>query len=65
MKVVLVVKQWRDSNLQNAKRDDVADGLFVEGSYFEGKIFLEPEDERDLRKALGEGYYLEAIINKP
>jgi hypothetical protein len=65
MRIVLVMKNWRDSQLQAVRRDDISEGTFEPGAFFEGEIFLEPEDERELRAALLEGFYPEAIINRP
>jgi hypothetical protein len=65
MRVILVMKNWRDSNLDETRRDDINEGLFEPGAYFEGEFFLEPEDERAMREALQSGYYPEVILNRP
>lgn len=65
MRIILVFKHWRDSELQATRRDDIQEGLFEPGSYFEGEFFLEPEDEKALTEALRTGYYPEIIINRP
>ncbi len=65
MRIVIVVKNWRDSNLEQTRRDNLNEGLFEPGAYFEGEFFLEPEDEKVLREALRSGYYPEVILNRP
>ena len=65
MKVAMVLREWRNSNLQVVERDDVSDGLFVEGQTFDGALFLEHEDEVALQDAMREGYYLVMFVNRP
>lgn len=65
MRIVMVVKSWRDSELVETRRDDIQEGMFEPGAFFEGEFFLEPEDEKALREALQGGYYPEVIINRP
>ena len=65
MQVIFVVKEWRNSNLEIVRRDDAADGSFVSGSVFHGSVFLEKEDEENIREFLEKGYYPVLLMNRP
>lgn len=65
MRIAIVFKEWRDSNLKEAHRDDMANGLFSPGAIFNGTIFLEKEDEEELLWAMERGYYPVVVLNRP
>lgn len=65
MQIILVLQEWRDSQLKDAHLDNRADGLFSPGAYFYGTIFLEDEDEKEFKQALKDGFYPVAVIGRP
>lgn len=63
MQVMLVVKEWRNSNLEIVKRDNVADGAFSEGSVFYGAVHMEYDDETKLKEEIRQGYFPIVLLN--